>query len=87
VRSDARKRLDAQPHWDPSVVALIERARAEALEDAADWLALDSSLTDCTKRPTEYADARDDERVDVVGLLRDRAAALRAAERAEGAGA
>lgn len=44
--------------------------RAETLREAADALAVDSSLTDSTRRPTEYADARDDERIDNVEWLR-----------------
>jgi hypothetical protein len=53
--------------------AVADEIRAEALREAADVLAVDSSLTDCTRRDTEYADARDDERVDIVDWLRERA--------------
>lgn len=56
----------------PLVVGWLADARAEELRKAADELAVDSSLTDCTKRPTEYADARDDERIDIVIWLRER---------------
>ena len=29
MRSDARKRMHPAPHWDPTVVGLIEKARAD----------------------------------------------------------
>jgi hypothetical protein len=58
------------------VAEIVATSKAEALREAAAELAVDSSLTDCRRRPTEYADARDDERVDVVIWLRERTDAL-----------